>query len=169
MATYRRLIAQRTVGDQDQTGGMVMIRRARPYDAAALAGLARSAYAHYVDRIGSEPAPMNADYMSLIDAGQIWVAEQDAALVGLLVLKRAADHMLLDNVAVSPESQGHGVGARLLEFTDEHARAQGLAEVRLYTNEAMTENIGFYTRHGYRETHRGTDQGYRRVFFTKHL
>ncbi len=40
-------------------------------------------------------------------------------------------------------------------------------EVRLYTNEAMAENLTYYPRHGYRETHRATQDGYRRVFFTK--
>ena len=31
----------------------------------------------------------------------------------------------------------------------------------------MTENLTYYARHGYRETHRATQDGYRRVFFTK--
>lgn len=47
------------------------------------------------------------------------------------------------------------------------AAARGLNEVRLYTNAAMTENLTYYPRHGYRETHRATQDGYRRVFFTK--
>jgi hypothetical protein len=41
--------------------------------------------------------------------------------------------------------------------------------VRLCTNEAMTENLVFYPRHGYRETGRGIQDGYRRVFFSKSL
>jgi hypothetical protein len=45
----------------------------------------------------------------------------------------------------------------------------GLPEIRLYTNEAMTENLGYYPRRGYRETHRATQNGYRRVFFSKVL
>jgi hypothetical protein len=45
----------------------------------------------------------------------------------------------------------------------------GLPEVRLYTNEAMTENLDYYPRRGYRETHRATQNGYRRVFFSKIL
>lgn len=38
-----------------------------------------------------------------------------------------------------------------------------------YTNEAMAENLAYYPRHGFAETHRATDHGYRRVFFTKRL
>lgn len=57
----------------------------------------------------------------------------------------------------------------MLDFADAQAREHGLAEVRLYTNEAMTENLAYYPRHGYVETRRATDHGYRRVFFTKQL
>lgn len=31
----------------------------------------------------------------------------------------------------------------------------------------MTENLEYYPRRGYRETHRAQQHGYRRVFFTK--
>ncbi|WGW13582.1 GNAT family N-acetyltransferase [Saxibacter everestensis] len=148
---------------------MVMIRAAHPRDTGALADLARTAYARYVERMGTEPAPMQADYASLVDAGQVWVAEHDGDLVGLLVLKLEHDHLLLDNVAVSPDAQGLGIGAQLLAFAEEQAREHCLAEVRLYTNEAMTENLAYYPRHGFIETHRGTDHGYRRVFFSKYL
>jgi hypothetical protein len=33
----------------------------------------------------------------------------------------------------------------------------------------MTENLDYYPRKGYVETHRGEQVGYRRVFFTKTL
>jgi GNAT superfamily N-acetyltransferase len=148
---------------------MAIIRPAVPGDATALAELARRAYAPYVDRMGREPAPMTADYPSLVSADRVWVAEQDGVLAGLLVLVRETDHVLLDNVAVCPRFQGAGIGAQLLDFTENFARENGLAEIRLYTNEAMTENLAYYPRHGFVETHRATDRGYRRVFFTKHL
>lgn len=152
-----------------QTGWMTTIRPARPADVAILSELARDAYAPYVDLMGTEPAPMRTDYAALVDAHQVWVAELDGVVVGLLVLKIEPDHLLLDNVAVSAEARGTGIGRRLLAFADAYAREHGRTEVRLYTNEAMTENIAYYPRHGYVETHRATDNGYRRVFFTKSL
>jgi N-acetylglutamate synthase-like GNAT family acetyltransferase len=147
----------------------MMIRTARPGDAALLSALARTAYGQYVERMGTEPAPMSGDYLALVHAGQVWVAEHDGAVVGLLVLKLKPDHLLLDNVAVSPSAQGTGIGAQLLDFADSYAREHGRAEIRLYTNEAMTENIAYYPRRGFVETRRATEHGYRRVFFTKHL
>jgi ribosomal protein S18 acetylase RimI-like enzyme len=146
-----------------------IIRRAVQGDALTLAALARGAYARYVERIGREPAPMTENYLGLVRAGEVWVAEHDGVVAGLLVLKVKPDHVLLDNVAVSPDFQGMGVGAQLLDFTESYAREHGLAEVRLYTNEAMTENLTYYPRHGYAETRRAVDHGYRRVFFTKRL
>ncbi|MDN5851795.1 MAG: GNAT family N-acetyltransferase [Actinomycetia bacterium] len=134
-----------------------------------LGDLVRAAYEHYVERIGVEPAPMHADYAALVEQGLVWVAADDAAVLGLVVLLPQRDHLLLDNIAVGPSAQGRGIGRTLLEFADNQARELGYAEVRLYTNEHMTENLAFYPRHGYVETERAIVDGYGRVFLTKHL
>ena len=89
------------------------------------------------------------------------------AVRGVLVLRPAAGHLLVWSVAVDPAFQGKGVGRRLLAFAEEEARRRGLAEVRLFTNELMTENIDFYRRLGFEETERRTEGTYRRVFFRK--
>jgi ribosomal protein S18 acetylase RimI-like enzyme len=77
--------------------------------------------------------------------------------------------MLLDNVAVSPDAQGLGLGRRMLQFAERAAMALGYQSVKLYTNEAMTENIGLYSRLGYVETHRVEEKGLRRVYMSKLL
>jgi ribosomal protein S18 acetylase RimI-like enzyme len=145
------------------------LRAATPGDVAAITKLVRSAYSKYIERIGREPAPMGADYSALVDAGEVWVAEHDGRLVGVVVLAIEPDHLQLDNIAVAPEVQGLGIGAQLLELADREALRQGRAEVRLYTNEQMTENLAYYPRHGYQETHRGSADGFNRVYFTKQV
>jgi ribosomal protein S18 acetylase RimI-like enzyme len=112
---------------------------------------------------------MTADYAPAVAGGHVWVAARNGAVVGLLVLIPRPGHLLLENVAVLPAEQGRGTGTRLLDFAEEHARQRGLPEVRLYTNQAMTENIGYYARRGYSETHRALDEGFARVFFRKAL
>jgi ribosomal protein S18 acetylase RimI-like enzyme len=138
-------------------------------DAPAVAECVRSAYAHYVPRIGREPAPMTADYAALIDAGEVWVARAGGDVCGVLVLRPQPPALLVENVAVAPGHQGQGLGRRLMTFAEEHARAEGLGEVVLYTNERMTENLRFYPRLGFTETGRGVQDGFARVFYRKAL
>jgi GNAT superfamily N-acetyltransferase len=144
-------------------------RPATPHDVEVLARLARDAYQHYTARIGRRPAPMTADYAAAVDGGTVWVAEADGRVVGFVVLLDADDHLLLENVAVDPRAQGHGVGARLLALAEEEAGRRGHRRIELYTNEAMTENLDYYPRKGYVEIRRGEQDGYRRVWFSKAL
>jgi ribosomal protein S18 acetylase RimI-like enzyme len=145
------------------------LRPAVAADVPELAALAVAAYAAYVPRLGRPPAPMTADYAGSVARGEVWVAVHGGAIVGLIVLVPRPDHLLLENVAVRPASQRAGVGSRLLELAERHARRLGLAEVRLYTNAAMTENLGYYARRGYIQTHRAEQGGFQRVFFAKRL
>jgi GNAT superfamily N-acetyltransferase len=145
------------------------VRWAGPQDVARLREIATAAYAPYVSRIGKQPAPMTADYAAAVAEDEVWVAVAGDVIVGLLVLVPAADHLLLENVAVDPGWQGRGIGARLLAVAEERAAHAGLAEIRLYTNAAMTENIAYYPGHGYIETHRGQGDGFDRVYFSKRL
>ena len=145
------------------------LRRANPSDAESIADLAERAYEKYVARIGRRPAPMDADYVALIGEANVWVLTRGAQLVGSLVTCVRDDHLLLDTIAVDPEAQGRGYGALLLARAEDDAREAGLTEVRLFTNAAMTENVAMYPRFGYVETHRGGQDGFRRVFFSKRL
>lgn len=112
---------------------------------------------------------MTADYGGAVGRGEVWVAARDGVMAGLLVLVRQSGHVLLENIAVHPDCQGSGVGARLLAVADEEAEAADVGEIRLYTNVAMTENLAYYRRHGYVETHRGHADGFDRVYFSKRL
>lgn len=127
----------------------VNTRLAAPADAEPMARIARDAYAHYTSRIGRPPAPVTADYAAQIADGVVWVAQDGAELLGLLVLLDRPDHLLLENIAVGPGAQGRGVGGSLLELAEQRAWQRGHREVRLYTNAAMTENLDYYPRRGY--------------------
>ena len=143
------------------------IRRATTADLTDLRQLITDAYTKYIERIGRPPAPMTADYAAALEHSRVWVLESGDAIVGALVTEDRGDHLLLETVAVAPGAQGSGYGRRLLDRAERDAVELGLSEVRLYTNEAMTENLSFYPRHGYRETGRAVQDGFRRVFFSK--
>ena len=146
-----------------------ILRAAAPGDREAVQRLVEAAYGGYVERIGRRPAPMDADYASLIAAGQVTVAEREGEVAGVLVLVPMEDHLLVENVAVDLEAQRGGLGRRLMAHAEDEARALGLAELRLYTNERMVENVAWYPRLGYRETERRDESGFARVFFAKRL
>jgi ribosomal protein S18 acetylase RimI-like enzyme len=144
-----------------------MMRHAGPGDVDELRAIAAAAYHKYVWRIGRAPAPMTADYAQAVRDGQAWVAIEDGQIAGFVIVIAQPGYLLLDNVAVLPAAQGRGIGTRLLALAEEQARDLGLGEIRLYTNEAMTENLAYYPRHGYVETHRAEQDGFNRVFFRK--
>jgi GNAT superfamily N-acetyltransferase len=154
----------------------IELRRATEADVPLMHALSHSAYGQYVERIGREPGPMTADYAELVREAECWIVSEsagDAATepvdIGYLVIREESDHLLLDNVAVSPDWQGRGVGRQLLAFVEDRARNCERGQVRLYTHEMMTENIEFYGHHGYVETHRNEQFGFRRVFMTRRL
>lgn len=144
-------------------------RLARPGEADALRELVTGAYTRYLARMGKPPGPMLDDYARRIADGQAWVLEDDGALAGLIVLEDDGDALLLDNVAVSPSAQGKGYGRTLIAFAEEEARRRGHAELRLYTNVLMTENIALYKRLGFRETGRVSEKGFERLYMAKAL
>jgi ribosomal protein S18 acetylase RimI-like enzyme len=145
------------------------IRQAADGDVTAIRAVVEAAYSAYVPRIGRPPAPMTADYETLVAAGDVWVADADGRVLGVLVIRASDDVLELENVAVDPAQQGLGHGRALVSFAETYARERGLAAVELYTNEAMAENIELYPRLGYVETGRRLEDGYRRVYFRKAL
>ena len=145
------------------------LRAAREDDAPAVSACVDAAYRHYVERLGRKPGPMLTDYAESIREHQAHVAELEGRLVGALILAVTEEGFLLEMIAVHPAVQGTGVGRRLLEFSEAEARRQGYAEIYLYTHEKMTENQVLYSKIGYVEYDRRTEQGLARVFMRKNL
>lgn len=152
----------------DSSAPDLRIRPAAAAEADEIRRIVDDAYGHYVPRLGRKPAPMLADYDELIGRGAVRVAvDAGDRVIGVIVLWPEPDHLYVDNIAVDPEIRGTGAGGALLAYADEAARAAGRSEIRLYTNEAMTENLAYYPRRGYTETHRAEADGYRRVYFSR--
>lgn len=147
----------------------IHIRPATVDDISAIERIVEDAYSPYIQRIGATPGPMLDDYPARVAQGLVHVLLASGDIQALLVLIPEPDCLLLDNIAVAPGAQGKGYGRHLLRFAEDEARRRGLAAIRLYTQEKMTENIGIYRRHGYVETHRAEEIGLKRVFMKKAL
>jgi len=146
-----------------------IIRQASSADRPAVERIVHAAYTKYVAPIGKSPGPMNDDYAARIAQQAVWLLIASGEIAGILVLLEEDHHLLLDNVAVDPRHQGKGIGRALIDFAEQEAGRRGHAEIRLYTHQAMHENIAMYPRLGYEETGRGEQAGFQRVFFRKTL
>jgi ribosomal protein S18 acetylase RimI-like enzyme len=126
------------------------LRRAVPSDVADIRKLTREAYAKWVPLIGREPKPMTADYAEAVRTHRIDLLHLDGTLAALIETIAEADHLLVENVAVSPAFQGRGLGRKLMAHAEQIAASLGHGEIRLYTNQLFAQNIELYRKLGYR-------------------
>ncbi len=88
-----------------------------------------------------------ADQLAAEAADTHFAAFDGDRLVGAVVMTPyKADTVKLRQMAVSPEAQGQGVGAALLQAFEAHARAAGLTGITLA---ARVTAQCFYARNGY--------------------
>ncbi len=128
-------------------------RRAAPTDAAAVRDLTRAAYAKWVPLIGREPKPMVADYEAAVRNHLVDLLFSNGELVALIEMIPDSDHLLIENIAVSPNHQRRGYGRTLMTHAETVAASLELAATRLYTNKRFDANVQFYQNLGYRIDH----------------
>jgi len=143
------------------------LRQASEADLPSIQRVIAAAYHKYLARMDKPPAPLLRDYREAVETGAVWVTGSPVA--GLISLTRTDDVILIENVAVHPDLQGSGLGRRLMEFAEEHAKKHTIRRLALYTNEVMTENQAIYARLGYRVIDRRVEDGYRRIYMEKIL
>ena len=117
------------------------LRRGEPEDAAPIARMMRSTYdrMEYIPRLHTHEEDL-AYIGGLFGEREIWVAENDAGVVGFAIL--SADELMQMHVA--PDEQNAGIGSALLD----RAKERRPAGFSLWT---FQKNVGarrFYERHG---------------------
>ncbi|KAG6367496.1 hypothetical protein INS49_001686 [Diaporthe citri] len=153
----------------------VVIEKALLSDAEAIKQIVIAAYSKYVPRMGGQdPAPMTADYHTIIasHSQEVFVLrrQEDGKVLGSILLSdHGDDSTKVNNLVVDSASQGRGYGKLLMTFAEGVARERGCAALTLFTNEKMTENIVLYTKMGFVEVERKIEDGYSRVYFRKTL
>ena len=127
----------------------VALRQAVAADAPAIRDLTRLAYEKWVPVIGREPVPMTADYTTSVQKHRFDLLYVDGNLAALIETIQQADHLLIENVAVSPRFQRRGVGSHLIAHAESLAVSMGYTKVRLYTNRLFATNVQLYRELGY--------------------
>ena len=154
----------------EKAAPQMTIRKAEHDDCADVSSIAQTAYAVYLSRMTDKPFPMLDDYAKHIRQGRVYVLEAGSLVCGYVVLIiKNSDTLLLDNIAVRPEDKGSGYGRKLVQFAEEWGRKHKCTRICLYTNEVMTENLGWYERLGYFITHHASEGGYQRIYMAKDL
>ena len=139
-------------GRQAVTTGMVSFPQSAfvarvPADAAVIRDLTRTAYSKWVPLI--EPTPMTVDYDRAVRDYMVDLLFIDTELTALIETVSRADHLLIENLAVSPAFLGRGYGGLLLDHAEHLAASLGLPELKLWTNKQFATNIAIYRRRGY--------------------
>ncbi len=147
----------------------LVVETAKAEDVPAIKLMIDAAYSKYIERFGKLPAAMTADYDKLAETQSLYVLRVRGTVIGSVLLSRDDDSIKVNNLVVEPSAQGRGFSRVLMDRAEDVARAQGLAAVTLFTNEKMHENIALYTKIGFIETGRRTEDGFNRVFFRKSL
>ncbi|MGI3167510.1 GNAT family N-acetyltransferase [Pseudooceanicola sp. C21-150M6] len=133
-----------------------------------MARIVTQAYTPWIDIIGQKPGPLLDDYSTPGDDRTILlIGAPDPD--GLIILKLQSDALMIDNIAISPESQGRGHLRRLLSLAERHARDAALPLLRLYTHVKMQRNRDIYAHFGFIETHIVEEAGRARVYMEKQL
>ena len=168
-----RLVEAMGVVDRLLTAGLVEIVIDTPTSAAA-----RYCFGSYL-------AELDARFDAGFDPDRSISAEADELTEprGLLLIARLREEPIgcgalklhgrgpaeIKRMWIAPAARGLGVGRRLLDELERHARRHGATVARLETNRALTEAIGLYRSAGYREVAPFNDEPYAHHWFEKSL
>ncbi len=144
----------------------LIIRAARQEDVPALAAI------YAADEIGGHGDTTDEsalpDYLSAfrdIEASPtetLYVAELDGEIVGTFqtailtkLIGRGAKSMVIEAVQTRPDMRGRGIGAVMINYCLDEARARGMKAVQLTSNVARLDAHRFYERLGFEKRHLG--------------
>jgi ribosomal protein S18 acetylase RimI-like enzyme len=86
-----------------------------------------------------KPKPMTADYAEAVQKHRFDLLYVNGELAAVIETIRCSDHLLIENVAVSPSFQGKGYGRMLMAHAEKLAASSNFGEVKLYTNKLFVE------------------------------
>jgi len=149
----------------------ILIRHASVADTSAIAEVVRRAFAAYEGRLQPPAGALKETPESI--AGKLGreaalVAVAPAGIAGCVFYRpaEAAGEIYLGRLAVLPEHQGEGIGARLMAALEEAARAAGARALVLNVRIALPGNRAFFERLGFRAIGEGRHPGFDQPTFT---
>lgn len=74
---------------------------------------------------------------------------EDNTILGCVELRIAGEKLYLGTLSVNPNIQNKGIGKKLLQAGEDHARAVGCATMTMTVIDGRQTLIDWYVRHGY--------------------
>jgi GNAT superfamily N-acetyltransferase len=129
---------------------MIQIRRALPADAEAVSQIAIAAKWHwqYPERWMELWIPQLTFPPAYFEEHENWVAELDDTPVAFYTWQTRAENAWLENLWVTPECIGRGIGSRLFAHALDLSRQRGCHSMQ---TEAEPNAVGFYEKVGMRK------------------
>jgi GNAT superfamily N-acetyltransferase len=115
------------------------IRSFRDEDEAVLFGLAN------LDR-GADSRTI-----AVLEHKTVFVAELEASPAGYVALSRAEDRICIDQLFVSPEHEGVGIGRQLLEWAEGYAISERAVKLQVVVEAENRRALEFYRGRGFIE------------------
>jgi ribosomal protein S18 acetylase RimI-like enzyme len=142
---------------------MATITTASPADAPALKALLEAAYRgdsarrgwnHEADILDDERVAPGEVEALLVDPAVTMLAARDGEALTGCVAVTVKDSALayLGMLCVEPTLQSAGLGRRLLDAAEDHARANGIAAMEMTVIDSRDSLIAWYERRGYTRT-----------------
>jgi ribosomal protein S18 acetylase RimI-like enzyme len=78
--------------------------------------------------------------------------EEDQELLGCVELRKEGNKLYLGMLSVNPNTQGKGVGKKLLVAAEDHAKSLKCNTITMNVIDGRQELIDWYVRHGYKLT-----------------
>ncbi|MFY9562422.1 MAG: GNAT family N-acetyltransferase [Terriglobales bacterium] len=126
------------------------LRTATPADADAITRVVNDAYRRerfFIDDDRTSPDKVRA----LLQKGKFLLLEEDAALVGCVYVEHRGERGYFGLLAVDPQRQRAGLGARLIAAAEQGCRDAGCRFMDLTVANLRTELPPYYRRLGYLE------------------
>ncbi len=133
--------------------GLPHIRPGRDEDAAGFADLIAGCWGEYpgVDiDVAAEVPEIHALASHVAgQGGRLWTVEQAGRVVGMTATYPDDGAWALSRVYLHASLRGTGIGLRLLQLAEDHARGAGAERMVLWSDVLFTRAHAFYEKHGY--------------------
>jgi ribosomal protein S18 acetylase RimI-like enzyme len=129
------------------------IALAAPSDAPLVHRIMQEAFEEYrgvLEPPSSTHEETVEDVRRAFATGGAVLAWQGEEAVGSARFQPRPEYLYVGRVSVLPAWRGRGIGAAMMTFIEEHARALGQPETRVEVRLSLPSNVGLYRRLGYR-------------------